>query len=235
VTSETGFALHHTSTWRTLAPTIDLLVREVNLELYRREFPIMKSAVAAHRRGLINEIAFNVFCSSLALDDTLIWSDNIVSGAVRHASRKIAALDKIPIEQVNPPNEIELNDCIQQVKRLRAFFLDVRDTIEVLPKFPGAGFIETCEGDVYSDGTLFEIKAGHRPYKSVDFKQLLTYAALNYASASRPLDRIGLFNPRMGTSFVAGLDVIAAEISGCSSVELLQEIIRVISSGDVSR
>jgi hypothetical protein len=72
-------------------------------------------------------------------------------------------------------------------------------------------------------------------FRAVDIKQLLTYAALNFASAQRKLTRIGLFNPRMGISFSASLDEISLETSGCPSAELLPEIVRVISSGDTSR
>jgi hypothetical protein len=69
----------------------------------------------------------------------------------------------------------------------------------------------------------------------MDIKQLLTYAALNFASGGKPLTMLGLFNPRMGTSFKAGIDDICYETAGSSAVELLQEIVRTISGGGLSR
>jgi hypothetical protein len=217
MTSETSFALDHTSTWRTLAPAIDLLVRKVNVSLYEREFAVLRSDISPSRRGLVNETAFNVFCSRPRAEGRDALTDADVDSAFHDARRKIAVLEKIPIDQVAGLSETEVSDCTEQVKRIRVFFLSrIRDqgTVEVRPRFPGSGFIDTCEGDIYFDDVLFEVKAGQRPYKSGDFKQLLTYAALNYAGGARPLNRIGLFNPRMGTSFAATLDAVAIEIAG---------------------
>jgi hypothetical protein len=82
---------------------------------------------------------------------------------------------------------------------------------------------------------IFEIKAGDRNVRSVDLRQLLVYSALNYADQKRQIQRIGLFNPRVGTHFSATLDEFCAEISGRPTIELLSEIVQVFSSGDISR
>lgn len=236
--SETTFAQDHTSTWRLLAPTMDLFVRKINLELYEREFRIMNSEVMPARRGLINEIAFEYFRNLPVGEGDVQWSQVELDYAVYEARKKISLLEAIEIELIALPTELELTDCAEQIRRLRFFFEPATQKaggIEFRPRFPGAGIIAGCEGDIYFERTLFEIKAGHRPFKSVDLKQLLTYATLNYAAGSRPLDRLGLFNPRMGTSFTATLDTVSFEVSGCPAVELLTEIIRVISGGDISR
>jgi hypothetical protein len=235
--SETKFAQHHTSTWRLLTPALDLFVRRINLDLYQREFPVLQSDVVSSRRGLINEISFNIYSLSSERERDFKWDDETLAAAIHRARCKIARIESIPLSEIMQPDEVELADCAEQVRRLRMFFSQLAQgsRVEAQPQFPGAGFLDSCEGDIYIPGILFEIKAGQRPYKSVDLKQLLTYAALNYAAESRSLDRLGLFNPRMGTSFIAPIDNIALEISGCSAIELLQEIVRIISSGDVSR
>ena len=94
--------------------------------------------------------------------------------------------------------------------------------------------ISSCEGDVFFESTLFEVKAGQRTFRAVDLKQLLTYAALNNSAQMPPIVSLGLFNPRMGISFCSEIDSICLEISGCTAAELLPEIIRVVSSGDLS-
>jgi hypothetical protein len=92
-----------------------------------------------------------------------------------------------------------------------------------------------CTGDVYCSNTLYEIKAGERLFRSIDVRQLLTYAALNKADPCRTLTDIGLFNPRSGLSFTASLEEVCIEVAGLRTEELLGEIVRVISSGDTSR
>jgi hypothetical protein len=237
VTSETSFAQYHTSTWRLLAPAIDLYIRKINLQLYEREFPVLKSSVASERRGLINEISFNAFCAISGEAQARNLSDEIFKRAINDARIKISLLEGIQPETITDPKKDEIEDCVEQVRRLRIFFArESKDRkVEVRPKFPGAGIIASSEGDVYFDSSLFEIKAGQRKFRAVDLKQLLTYAALNNSARLRPLSQLGLFNPRMGISFSAMLDDICLEISGCTAAELLPEITRIISSGDISR
>ena len=237
MTSETAFAQHHTSTWRLLAPTIDLYIRKMNFLLYEREFPVLKSNVVSERRGFINEIAFNAFCAIFADIMVRELSDKIWRAATEEARIKISLLENVRPESITDPISTELEDCVEQVRRLQVFVSreSKNKGVEVRPKFSGAGIIGSCEGDIYFDSSLFEIKAGQRKFRAVDLKQLLTYAALNNSARSRPLSQLGLFNPRMGTSFSATLDDVCLEISGCTAAELLPEIIRVISSGDISR
>jgi hypothetical protein len=120
---------------------------------------------------------------------------------------------------------------------LRQFFAHAsrQTAIEVEPKFPGCGIIDTCFGDVRCGEALYEIKAGDRNFRSVDIRQLLVYAALGKSAGLAPLRQLGLFNPRTGLSFCMNLDDLCLEVSGISSEELLAELIRVFSSGETSR
>jgi len=237
MTSETKFAQEHTSTWRLLTPAMDIFVRKINLQLYEREFAVLQSAVAPSRRGLVNEVAFNVYSYAPDSDQGRGWSEDIFSRAVREAREKIASLETVPVETVAAPDQVEIDECAEQVWRLRLFFRRVRgqQKVEIRPFFPGSGIIRSCEGDVYCDSTLFEVKAGQRNFRAVDVRQLLTYAALNYEAKQRVISKVGLFNPRMGISFKTTLDEACIEVSGVTAAELMPEIIRIISSGDVSR
>jgi hypothetical protein len=234
--SETTFSENYTSTWRMLAPAMDIFVRKMNLELYEREYPILNSSVSPTRRGFVNEIAFNVFCHSQEQDVQHSWTQDVLARAIHEAQNKLSRL-KQPTPETQPPDGIELLDCAEQLRRFRSFFLRSARSAElkIHPRYPGAGIIDSCEGDIQFDRTLFEVKAGHRTFRSVDIKQLLTYSALNNAAGLQPLERVGLFNPRMGISFTSTLDSICLEVSGCPAAELLHEIIRVVSGGDISR
>jgi hypothetical protein len=95
------------------------------------------------------------------------------------------------------------------------------NSIEVSPVFPGCGIIDECVGDVYFSNSLYEVKAGARLFRSIDVRQLLTYAALNKAAPRRSLTEIGLFNPRSGVAFTAPLEEICVEVAGLKADELL--------------
>jgi hypothetical protein len=233
--SEKAFAQHYTSTWRLLAPATDLFVRKINLGLYEREFPVFESSVAPRRRGFINEIAFNVYCTRLLShrkEEAEAFDEAIVL-----ARAKVAGLKSMKDDDLISLDQAELSDCREQVRRLQSFFAAAArgNAIENAPKFRGAGLIDSCEGDLFFNKTLFEIKAGLRNFRAIDIKQMLIYATLNQLEGARDLITLGLFNPRMGISFQDTLDNVCLEVSGCKAAELLPEIGRVICSGDISR
>jgi hypothetical protein len=232
--SETKFSRYSSSTWRSLTPTMEIFVRKINLELYEREFPSLKSNVDPLRRGFVNEIAYQLFVetkSSLAL------TKESEDRAISTARELMLRIEETRGSDTPLPNSVEMLDAKEQLRRLAIFFqYEAKGAnLELSPLFAGCGFIDACEGDVYFDQTLFEIKAGDRNFRSIDLRQLLTYAALNYAHSRRTIERVGLFNPRLGISFSMPLNELCLEVAGHSAPDTLSEIIRVISSGDISR
>ena len=143
----------------------------------------------------------------------------------------------VSLERVADPSAAETEECLAQARSIKHFFMiaSKRQPVQVSPVFRGCGIIDTCVGDVFFSDTLYEVKAGDRSFRSTDIRQLLTYAALNKASDGPKLARIGLFNPRTGVSFSGSLDEVCSEVAGCTPDDLLSEIVRIISSGDVSR
>jgi hypothetical protein len=83
-----------------------------------------------------------------------------------------------------------------------------------------------------ASNVLYEVKAGDRFFRSIDIRQLILYSTL---SGSFKIERLGLFNPRIGISATIPMDDLCFEISGKNSAELFSEIAAVVSSGDVSR
>jgi hypothetical protein len=235
--SETTFAQDHTSTWRLLTPTLDRFTRKLNLQLYEREFEVLRSTIDPSRRALVNEIAFNLFCDCPALVSSPDnWRGQTYNRIFEETRRRISFLDNSFTEAIEPLSESEIADGAEQVSRLQQFFKPRPSSQLILrPRFRGAGIIDSCDGDICFGSKLYEVKAGQRPYRAIDLKQLITYAALNFAGRDLPITHLGLFNPRMGTSFCDTIDNICVEISGYPGVELFAEIIRVISSGDLSR
>ena len=213
---------------------MEIFVRKINLNLYEREFPPLSSSVAPSRRGLINEIAFRLFVETQRAP---FLTEGVEGKATSEAQKLIRSLDRsLPVD-TSPPTSEEMLDAKEQLSRLAIFFQkEAKEAkLELSPSFAGCGIVDACNGDVYFDQTLFEIKAGDRNFRSIDVRQILTYAALNYATAKRKIDRLGLFNPRLGISFIAGIDELCLEVSGYPASQTLSEIVRVISSGDISR
>lgn len=231
MTSETSFSRLNSSTWASLTPMMELYIRQINLKLLERTFVPMMHVTLPARRSFINEVAFRIFCESLATGDI----GHTESHSIAEARRLILGLESA--DAVTDPSTDEMDDAREQARRLKFYFHQVAQAraLEVKPKFAGCGIIDSCEGDVYCDGQLFEVKAGDRNVRSIDLRQLLVYAALSYSEQGRPIDKIGLFNPRMGTHFSSKLDEVCAEISGRPAAELLAELVQVFSSGDISR
>jgi hypothetical protein len=213
---------------------MEVFVRKINLQLYEREFPLMASNVHPSRRGFINEIAFQFLVETGV---TPFITREAEDRAISTARELIRSIEESRPSDTSPPNSEEMLDAKEQLRRLRIFFQiqSKGAALELSPTFAGCGFIDTCNGDIFFGNTLFEVKAGDRNFRSIDLRQILTYAALNYAQSKRAINYVGLFNPRMGISFSIGIDELCLEVSGHPASHTLSEIIRVISSGEISR
>lgn len=231
----TRFASAYGSFWRNVTPTIDLFVRKINIELYERVEAPCDYQVDPSRSALVAETAFALFDIYSQLEnDKSQFFERFLQKATAEARRRLARLNAENID--DDLNQNELNAANELFSRLRSYFVTHHgNKLVVRPSFPGCGFVDRSEGDVIYDEALFEIKAVDRNFRSVDIKQLITYAALDYQSGSQPFQEIGIYNPRRGTEFEMGLDDVCLEVSGLSMVELLEIVAYSIASGDVSR
>lgn len=238
--SETTFCHQHSSVWRILAPTCDLFVRKLNdTECDRFANPII-SATTTQRRAFINELGFNLF-SNAVLDRKGGFASTPSVEEIRRATdsaRKV--ISRIKDDRADcdaDPDSSELADASEQYRRLWNNLTRTVSTDRVVmrPTFPGCGIIDTCQGDVLIPRTLFEVKAGDRGVRSIDIRQLITYATLNYIAGSYEISSVGLINPRTGIWFQMSLDEVCFEVSGKSTSDMLSEVASVLSSGDISR
>jgi hypothetical protein len=231
--SENTFAHAFTSFWRSATPTSERFVRRLNVEFHERIYPPLPEKVAPARRGLINEIAFGLFRAGASeLPRRTRLDRALFANAVGNARARMALME--PRSVVDGPTRAEVQDILAQVDRMNSYFGGMA-AIKVDPEFPGCGFLDACVGDVLVAGTLYEVKAGERTFRSVDIRQLLIYAALNRSAGKYTIDSVGVFNPRVGIAFETPLDDLCVEISGTNSIELLSEIIFAVSRGDMSR
>jgi hypothetical protein len=238
--SETMFASHYTSVWRSLAPTSEIFVRKINSQLYERVFSEMASVTTATRRALVNEAAFTLFVRSsveVMMQPPLRLSEMEIDACLTSARMLIARLDRISLFEVRELDQGERGEAIEQANRLIRFFLGIAKgkIIRCNPHFNGCGVVDSCYGDIMVGDTLYEVKAGERNFRSLDIRQILVYAALNSESGENDIQNVGLFNPRTGVSVEVSLEELCFEVSGKAAPDLLADIVWVISSGEMSR
>lgn len=238
--SVSAFCKMHSSFWKGVAPTTDIFVRRLNLGHYEREFPQMTIPTSPIRRGFVNEVAFAAFCQGVKRGQA--WPGRLTKAELDEAVNSVRSLmarkeEHGETKQGEDLVPEELLDIEEQRDRLMRFLFLNRsvDTLVVEPVFPGCGMIDTSKGDLIASNILYEVKAGDRLFRSIDVRQLIMYSALNHISKSFRIERLGLFNPRVGISATIPIDDLCLEISGKNSAELFSEIAAVVSSGEVSR
>jgi hypothetical protein len=235
-----AFCKMYSSFWKEVAPTTDMFVRRLNLGHYEREFPEMTIPTQATRRGFINEIAFAVFCQSVRegkgwpLGKLSQTEFNQAVASVRATTAREEVYGEIREDVFGPEEFLDVEE--QRNRLMRFLFLNRSvERLVVEPVFPGCGIIDTGRGDLIASNILYEVKAGDRLFRSIDIRQLIMYGTLNHISKSFRIERVGLFNPRIGISATIPIDDLCFEISGKNSAELFAEIAAMVSSGEVSR
>ena len=120
--------------------------------------------------------------------------------------------------------------------RMATFFFERELATELVyqPTFRGCGIISDSFGDIIAGRTLYEIKTGDRPYRSVDLRQTLVYAALNYAARAYTITHLAILNPRLGTYLCFEVDNLTDQLAGKSSPQLFGDIIHFISADTIS-
>lgn len=185
----------------------------------------------------MNECAFGLLCGSIKAG--ISWPSGAPTmSEIWDACELVRSSGQLRIhDYVENLTPAEIEDaCEQHDRMMRVFTVNVSiDDVVPEPVFAGCGFIDTCRGDVLVETTLFEVKAGDRLFRSVDVRQLVTYAALNLASRQHEIRQVGLFNPRVGIRATVDIDELCFEVSGKDAITLLTEIVVAISSGETSR
>jgi hypothetical protein len=234
----TTFSASYHALWKMYAPTCELFVRRLNMDGYERfDLPLV-SSTASSRRALTAEYAFALFKYSLD------WGTEPSLKSKRHsmhemawgeATRRLGAFGGRGTEIEADLAGDELTEAVHLARRLWKYFDERKMKTVLHPIFSGCGFISASEGDILSGTTIFEVKTVDRTFRGHDIRQLMTYAALNFASKQFSIDRIGLFNPRRGVFCDLDLNETSLEISGRPASELLWLITSAVSSGDLSR
>jgi len=85
--------------------------------------------------------------------------------------------------------------------------------------------MESCQGDIFYNETLVEIKAGERGILSSDIKQIITYCALNWLSNHpKKIINVEFYNPRQGILWVSELEELIMSVSNLPIEDLFDQI-----------
>jgi hypothetical protein len=232
------FATSYNAFWRSTTPTCDLFVRRLNLDGYERWDAPIESYTEASRRAFTAEFGFSKFVIHQNILNGRIpqlTEEQIKAQALATTITRLKPYVREGLDIETPFNENEWRESGELSQRLLRFFTTSGQRIVTQPQFPGCGFVDQSEGDVISDTTLYEVKTVDRLFRGIDFRQLLTYAALNYSSKSFELDSVGIFNPRRGIVSTIPLNELCEEVSGKPTSVLFSDILEAISSSGISR
>lgn len=233
VITEKRFASSHHAFWRELLPLGEHYIREVNQKLARFEEPLASASLPKYH-GVVNELAFRLFIRTATENVSLAdLTDTVILTELSHTIRFIEAFRQHGRGSLPSLEKDEIAEALVLVRRLSAFFQRGSDApLVAQPVFAGCGWLSECQGDVLSSDTLYEIKAGARPFRMLDVKQVLVYCALNFASKCYNIRDVCLLNPREGTYFSETLNRLCELISGRSAVDVLGEIVEYVSEAN---
>lgn len=233
--SEHQFSTHYSSVWRTVTPLSDGFWSFENKQAERIDVPLAPFA-PKELRAVINEAAFRAFCdlhphrkvTTKGVMESTIESQ--FSNAIEYVGR-FSNAPAFALRDIDASCRVE---ALSLVVRLLRYFPDNGRTV-LRPKFKGCGLLSECEGDLIDGDCLYEVKAGDRPFRVLDLRQLLTYSALAYASNALSFSRIGLFNPRTGVAWSRSLEEVCQAVAGLKSNDTLSSLVEQFSDASVSR
>lgn len=212
--SATTFA-RQSSVWNEAAPTLEQVVRWAN-EHQSSTGRAVPTAAPAERHSLIAETAFNL----AKLDADAGSSDE--ASAEHEARTFIQGLPRAAGAH-DPLSTVEWHEAIALKEGIESYTHWLPDVQFRVP-VPGCGVVDSSFADITARNELIEVKAVGRQFRGSDFRQLLTYATMFYASG-RTFERLTVLNPRKGNVVSMPINRASINSSGKTAVELLQELV----------
>jgi hypothetical protein len=216
--------IKQSSVWTQLTPTLEPVVRWANSHQAS-----LGSAVTSlsdnQRNSLIAEAAFLLARSDFRyVAGNPTWVENEARKFLRQLPRSEASDDELTQEEWNE---------IGRLARVTQTYTARLSEPKFSASIPGCGVVDSARCDILAVDELVEIKTVTRPFRSSDFRQALTYAAMLYA-AGRPVSKITLLNPRRAVFSTLFIAQIAAGARGDSAVELMQDLVERMTGLQVS-
>jgi hypothetical protein len=176
-----------------LAPLLPTYVRRVNLGEYDRTFAPLPSKVDPRRHFIVNDAAFDLVA------DRQRGNDLNAETALSYVATKWGARlgDRMPGRD-REFSKLEIREVEDLAFRLHVMLSDFVDRATSYNRtIPGVGRLESIEVDFDNASTIGEVKSGSRPFRSIDFRQLILSCVVEGPSSSAK--ELVLLNPREGT------------------------------------
>lgn len=220
--SPSHFARNYNSFWNALFPIADTLLRSINLN-YERFTPEGKTPFTSHpsRRGLLNEVGFEIARRLTSAVGELAESE--LADAYSSAATAIQRLDRET--NMAPLTEDEWKESIFVGRRLKLFCERwPQEDVSFSTPVRGCGFVDDGAADLLVADTVMEVKAGERNFRSVDLRQVITYAALLEARSPGVIRKICLVNPRRGVFYCADISEVCLSAGGRTAADAFAQI-----------
>lgn len=181
---------------------------------------------ASSNNDLVADTGFGIFAAAVQAGKSVYAMQNkaLLERISQSAFERIGRLRRSD-EKEKMKRLSGMDDAIEIAVRLEDFFEgEGTGKLLIQPRFKGCGILDSCYGDLLMNATLYEVKCVERNLRSIDIRQVLTYAALNYQSRQYLIEEVCIVNPRRGIVFRFDVESLAQEVSRKNSAELFHEI-----------
>jgi hypothetical protein len=210
--SEHLFARSFSSFWRDLLPFSEVFVRGVN----GRWGGLIEDppGIDPLDRAIANEGAVRLYRRVVEADTTITGS--LVAASIQEAA------SWMNVDDYTPPEGSA--DEVEQMARSLEWRYE-REDLLFSPAFAGCGVLGACEGDFLKGETLVEVKSGNRGFRSPDFRQVVTYLALNHAARHHTITRVNVYNARLNRLVDLSVADLCMQLAGDGEIEVFSRVI----------
>jgi hypothetical protein len=193
------------------------------------QHPDIVAELAFRLAGAAFEVGADV--GDVSVDSELIPSAECL--AVELVGRYEGARPQIEL----PLGDEERREAVRLAKRYSALYkaFPHDSKVEFCPQFPGAGILDTGEGDLAIANTLIEVKTTSRRPSGKDLRQVIVYLALDSNAGLNRWSQVALFNPRRGEIYRVDINSLVSSVSGGRSrSEVFRDLVSFLETLDDS-
>ena len=214
----------HSSIWTQVIPSLEPMVRWMNTHQASLGRAV-DSLSGNERNPLIAEAAFLLASTNFSYTPGVpSWVESQARKFLRLLPRGQAAEAQITSGEW---------DEIGRLARVTQLYTSTIIDPVFSANIPGCGVVDPATIDILGRDELVEMKTVTRPFRGLDLRQALTYAAMLNAS-QRPVSKITLLNPRRAVSVTLRISEISQMARGDSAAELMQDLIEWMTGLQVS-
>jgi len=242
--SERTFARSFESFWRELLPFLTPHFISLFNEAYGQELecpqwssiaPPSTLPISSHA-DIVAELAYQLarraHLSKMGLDEIL--AKGALASAEADALALIEKYQRRKVAVSLEPGEQE--EAIVLCERYQALYsaFPPGTAVEFTPQIRGAGFVDSCEGDIAISNCLVEVKTTNRKPSSKDLRQVFIYIALDLNAGNDRWTEFAIFNPRRCTLHRAAIEPLTFRLSGGRPlIDVVSDLISFVESNEI--